>query len=622
MSSSSVSGKYISDDIWLSHYYNAYSNETYVVPKLKFSFSFPEIFWNYLPPCSSVILDDGFTVIDSKEGRRFKTIFRFFNNCDIVMSDPQFQSESESFLSDYEKDPKNSLISRGLIRSNIWWKHYGRLLHIEQHKRLFCLDLLKNFMQTVVDLNDQLKVNHDVIIMIPNNIFYKMIWMHFTLDRAIEPHDSQIPFFEAAKSILHELTKGTSSRIRYGWSLKEHDLFFLDLIEKVYPAYLDPDYVDDAVPVDEDNEEEIANDPKIFLFDNADDLIKNIGPPEFLIDKYFEKNTIGQIFGDYATYKTFVAISIACSVATGVPWMGHKVKQGPVFYLLGEGRGGFGRRLAAWTKKYGVDDFGGMLHCSQKPAQLTDEKSAKDVMYAMSRFADKLGPPALIVIDTLNRNFGGGNENSTEDMTQFVANLDAYIKGSANILILHHTGHANKERGRGSIVLPAALDTGFRIDSVRPLACRMTCTKMKDAQEPATMNLTMEPVVIGFDDESQKTIDSLVAVYESTGAKPKPVKLSGNTSVAYDELVGIYKKARKDYSAMGLNPNNVIVKIDDWKKACSDTGFFDHRKSFYRAKTSLMKSGMIHTGKLNVHIVHIEDLLSDNQFENDCETDD
>ena len=50
----------------------------------------------------------------------------------------------------------------------------------------------------------------------------------------------------------------------------------------------------------------------------------------------------------------------------------------------------------------------------------------------------------MIVIDTLARNFGAGNENSTEDMNRFVASIDRYLReefGSA-ILLVHHTGHA------------------------------------------------------------------------------------------------------------------------------------------------------------------------------------
>ena len=59
-------------------------------------------------------------------------------------------------------------------------------------------------------------------------------------------------------------------------------------------------------------------------------------------------------------------------------------------------------------------------------------------------------PPQMIVIDTLARNFGAGNENSTEDMNRFVASIDRYLReefGSA-IVLVHHTGHDAASRAR------------------------------------------------------------------------------------------------------------------------------------------------------------------------------
>ena len=66
------------------------------------------------------------------------------------------------------------------------------------------------------------------------------------------------------------------------------------------------------------------------------------------------------------------------------------------------------------------------------------------------------------------RNFGG-NENSTEDVNNFIQRkLDGLIEqlSSMYVLFVHHTGHGSngRARGRGSSVLGAALDYEFKVE--------------------------------------------------------------------------------------------------------------------------------------------------------------
>ena len=70
----------------------------------------------------------------------------------------------------------------------------------------------------------------------------------------------------------------------------------------------------------------------------------------------------------------------------------------------------------------------------------------------------------MIIIDTLARNFGAGNENSTEDMNAFVERVDD-LKNTFNscICLVHHTGHGSSNRARGSSVLPAAVDWEYKV---------------------------------------------------------------------------------------------------------------------------------------------------------------
>ena len=56
------------------------------------------------------------------------------------------------------------------------------------------------------------------------------------------------------------------------------------------------------------------------------------------------------------TFKSFVALDMACCVAIGRPWHGRAVKQGRVLYCVGEGAAGFPKRLRAWIKANNLSD--------------------------------------------------------------------------------------------------------------------------------------------------------------------------------------------------------------------------------------------------------------------------
>jgi len=70
----------------------------------------------------------------------------------------------------------------------------------------------------------------------------------------------------------------------------------------------------------------------------------------------------------------------------------------------------------------------------------------------------------MIIVDTLARNFGGGNENSTEDMNAFIERIDDLKDTYKSCMaIVHHSGHGTSSRARGSSVLPAAVDAEYKV---------------------------------------------------------------------------------------------------------------------------------------------------------------
>lgn len=230
-----------------------------------------------------------------------------------------------------------------------------------------------------------------------------------------------------------------------------------------------------------------------FQFTRVGDL--KYRKPAWVIDGLVETETLGLLFGEPGCGKSFLAVDMALCVATGTPFHERSVTQGAVFYIAGEGFNGLTRRFRAWAKHKNVDIDGAALFVSKRAAQFLDAASAAAVTKAVKTLANEHGIPAMIFIDTIARNFGAGDENSTSEMGKFIAAMDA-LKGEfpdCAVLLVHHTGHSEKQRARGSIALKGALDVEYRLDKSEN-TMTLSNTKMKDGEPPAAIAFNLKSI--------------------------------------------------------------------------------------------------------------------------------
>lgn len=233
-----------------------------------------------------------------------------------------------------------------------------------------------------------------------------------------------------------------------------------------------------------------------FRFIFGADLITNITPVQWLVERYIEANALVLLFGEPGVGKSFVALDMACCIATGEAWQGLSVKQGPVFYIAGEGHAGIGRRLAAWCKYRGVKLENIMI--SNTAAALTERENVEAIVRMIRRLINEHGTPALIVVDTLARNFGGLDENSNKDMGLFVQQMDRLkYELQTTVLIVHHTGQGNKDRARGASALKGAVDIEHRVEARAGGTIALQTTKMKDAELPEPVLMRLHGIELG-----------------------------------------------------------------------------------------------------------------------------
>lgn len=330
---------------------------------------------------------------------------------------------------------------------------------------------------------------------------------------------------------------------------------------------------------------------RAFTFLGLEELLGTPRPTKWLIRDYLEAETLSVLFGESGCMKTFVALDMGLCVASGTDWHGNKVPNpGPVFYLAGEGFNGIGKRIKAWIVSRGADPAGLPFFVSSAPAQFLDGESAAAVAGAVASLAEQHGPPRLVIVDTLNRNFGPGDENSSADMTAFVSALDDLkSRFGCAVMVVHHSGLSTGDRSRGSSVLKAASDFEYKL-AVRGGVRVLRCTKSKDHEPPATLAFEPEEVGTGWTDyESEALPEIMSCVLRLTDVPeasdiPKP---SGAKRIALDAL-------REACEAAG-GP----VHPDEWRRVVYSRGISKsdnanaQRQAFFKAKKGLESDGLV-----------------------------
>lgn len=329
-----------------------------------------------------------------------------------------------------------------------------------------------------------------------------------------------------------------------------------------------------------------------FKLIGINDLLKEPEPLEWLVDDYILQGTQVQIVGKSGTGKTFLAIDLACSIVTGRQWNSRNVKQGPVAYINAEGHTGFQHRLKGWSIKHkSLKDTPFCLSNGQ-----TDLISNSDINILtkhLDKFAaENSGYIAMIFIDTLRRNMSG-NEDDSRDLSLFMNNFEGLCrKYSATGFIIHHPGHNNTSRARGSSSQKAALDTSLLLKNSKT-EISLVCDKLKDGgAKPAPVKYELETITIPWLDSKGNHITTCIPMYDKSAISGSQVlkPMSSMTEMAVESLNKAFNKPLGNYAL-----------LKDWKSKFTDARFAKNPKSkkdtiekaFARAKDELIDKDIV-----------------------------
>jgi hypothetical protein len=217
---------------------------------------------------------------------------------------------------------------------------------------------------------------------------------------------------------------------------------------------------------------------------SLDDL-DSLPDPEWLVEGVLPSGVFTVLAGAPGSTKSFWALDVACSVASGYPLHGAEVKAGKVIVAVGEGLRGMKWRIEAWKLAHPEADLDALkrnLVILPETVRILDPEMATRLVSTCLHEAGDDGL-RLFIIDTWARAMTGGDENSAQDTGLAIDVCETICsKTGATTLVVHHTG-ADGSRERGSTALRGAADAQLHMErDEKSGIVKMKCTKIKDGE--------------------------------------------------------------------------------------------------------------------------------------------
>ena len=328
-------------------------------------------------------------------------------------------------------------------------------------------------------------------------------------------------------------------------------------------------------------------------------------PVEWLVQGVIPQRSFVALYAPPASFKSFVALDIAECIATGRAFLGNQIsKQGAVLYIAGEGHGGIGTRIKALKIHHGTPEGTPVYFLRRQVNLRSSQTDLKDLVQAIDDLkAIHEIHFEMIIIDTLARAFGGGNENASEDMGAFITAAGA-IQGKyeCSLLVVHHAGKDATKGLRGHSSLLGAVDTELeiiRIEGAQPPKGILHISKQKDGEDGQRIGFRMVEVttgssgVIDFEGASSLAVEldgEMDTDRPNQAIPPNRTGAGMNQRLALSCLHDAIKKFGEMQVVDGMR--NKCIKIDQWrdefkKRMGSDVMPATLNKAWYRVKADL-----------------------------------
>ena len=349
-----------------------------------------------------------------------------------------------------------------------------------------------------------------------------------------------------------------------------------------------------ALPIEENSAVELSG----FLLWGQ---IEAGGITDRLVKGLLGEQSFAVIAGPTGSGKTFLALDMAIHLANGWPWFGRKVERVGVLYVGAEGQAGLKKRVKAWQRHHGVDETAEVpfILYPRVVDLVSDGTGVNHIIRAVTALSERLPVKiGLIVIDTLARCFGAGDENTARDMGAFVSRCGMLQdRCKATVLTVHHFGKNETLGMRGSVALKAAADSVIEVTGLSGTRTAKV-EKQKDGEAGNEFCFELQPVDLDADEEGEAVTSCVVAPSDAKPAQRKAT-MPASQRVAMDAL-------REAIGAGGtvaptdnhIPSSAIVVDVKLWRKFAYDRSISDgaidaKEAAFRRASKALQAIGAI-----------------------------
>jgi RecA-family ATPase len=150
------------------------------------------------------------------------------------------------------------------------------------------------------------------------------------------------------------------------------------------------------------------------------------------------------IFGEWGSYKTFIATSLGIHLAAGKNWLGESIVRSHRVLYIDEEMPPMVTKLRLYNQIMGshdVEDLEIPMQLMSMEAVRFNEYTAFKLLKAMESWWVL---PEVIILDAMRRVMVG-DENRAEDVAKFWANINPLTKLGIMIVVLHHANKNSTE---------------------------------------------------------------------------------------------------------------------------------------------------------------------------------
>jgi len=269
-----------------------------------------------------------------------------------------------------------------------------------------------------------------------------------------------------------------------------------------------------------------------FVIHQAADALQPHPPRQEIVKGLLSIKQLGCFYGEAGSKKSYSLMTLALSVATGMPWLDFETQQARVLYIDEDaGEDGTRERVAECMRGLIIDDASQFDYMSMAGLQLDQDADAAKLETIVRE-----GLYSLVILDAFG-DLMSGDENSKEDTAPIMRNLRRIADRTEAALIFIH--HANKNGGyRGSSHIKGKLDLmvgvtsengkpfiNFKTDKVRYGQARTWAAQANWG--PGQFYLTGMDTLKASSAPLSKSQEFVIKYLTEHGASPIPVIMAG-----------------------------------------------------------------------------------------------